>query len=87
MAVDLFRGMRYYNNMSIGDYVMKNLTVEQLSVALDHMKRNVELAIEAGDTSLASAFYDKIDALCIELHRKIDDPCTTLADVRYFEGV
>jgi hypothetical protein len=43
--------------------------------------------MEAGDTSLAGAFYDKIDALCIELHRKIDDPCTTLADVRYFEGV
>lgn len=87
MAVDLFPRMRYYNNMSNGDHVMKNLTVEQLSVALDHMKRNVELAKEAGDHDAAVAFYDKIDALCIELHRKIDDPCTTLADVRYFEGV
>lgn len=66
---------------------MKNLTVEQLQVALDHMKRNVELAIKHGDTSLAGAFYDKIDALCVELHRKLDDPDTTLADVRYFEGV
>ena len=66
---------------------MKNLTVEQLQVAIAHMKRNVELAMEAKDTGLAGAFYDKIDALCIELHRKIDDPCTTLADVRYFEGV
>jgi hypothetical protein len=78
--------MPYYNNMSNGDNAMKNLTIEQLRVALDHMKRNVELAMEAGDTSLAGAFYDKIDALCIALHQKIDDPCTTLADVRYFEG-
>jgi hypothetical protein len=66
---------------------MMNLTVEQLQTAVSHMKRNVELAIEAGDTSLAGAFYDKIDALCIEIHRKIDDPYTTLADVRCFEGV
>ncbi|CAB5221417.1 hypothetical protein UFOVP245_150 [uncultured Caudovirales phage] len=66
---------------------MENLSIQQLQTAITHMKYNVELAIEAGDTSLAGAFYDKIDALCIALHRKIDDPCTTLADVRYFEGV
>lgn len=66
---------------------MQNLTIQQLQTAIAHMKHNVELAMAVGDTSLAGAFYDKIDALCIALHRKIDDPCTTLADVRYFEGV
>ena len=66
---------------------MTNMTIQQLQTAITHMKHNVELAMEAGDTSLARAFYDKIDALCIELHRKIDDPATTLADVRYFERV
>jgi hypothetical protein len=66
---------------------MQNLSVEQLQVAISHMKRNVELAMEANDTSLAGAFYDKIDSLCIELHKKLNDPCTSLADVRYFEGV
>ena len=66
---------------------MEKLTIQQLQTAITHMKHNVELAMEAGDTSLAGAFYDKIDALCIELHWKIDDPCTTLADVRSFEGV
>ena len=66
---------------------MEKLTIQQLQTAITHMKHNVELAMEAGDTSLAGAFYDKIDALCIALHQKIDDPYTTLADVRYFEGV
>lgn len=65
---------------------MKDLTIEQLREALNYMKRNVELAIEAGDTSLAGAFYDKIDSIVVEIHRKINDPNTTLADVRYFEG-
>jgi hypothetical protein len=66
---------------------MQDLSIEQLRTALDHMKRNVELAMQAGDTSLAGVFYDKIEAICVEIHRQINDPYTSLADVRYFEGV
>jgi hypothetical protein len=66
---------------------MEDLTIQQLQHAIAHMKRNVEIAMKAHDPSLASKFYDKIDALCIELHKRLDDPYTTLADVRQFEGV
>ena len=66
---------------------MEELTIQQLQSAITRMKYNVEIAMEAHDPSLASKFYDKIDLLCIEIHKRLNDPNTTLADVRRFEGV
>ena len=64
------------------------MTVDQIRTALDHMEANYGLALDANDMGLARAFYDKIMWLRDELIRVItaEDPYTTAADVRYFEG-
>lgn len=49
---------------------MNNMTIEQLQMGLDYMKRNLELAAEAGDTGLSEAFAEKIYAICIELNSR-----------------
>jgi hypothetical protein len=50
---------------------MENLTINQIRDAIDHMERNYQLAMEAGDTGLASAFNDKLEALGCELESRI----------------
>jgi hypothetical protein len=52
------------------------------------MEENYALAMDAGDYGLANAFHSKIDWLWSELIRQIqaEDPYTTEADIRYFEG-
>ena len=64
------------------------MTVDQIRAALLHMENNYGLAMDAEDYSLAAAFKDKIDYLWGELVSKIqaEDPYTTEADIRYFEG-
>jgi hypothetical protein len=64
------------------------MTVDQIRTALDQMEANYSLAIDADELTLARAFYDKIMFLRSELVRTIcaEDPCTSEADVRYFEG-
>ena len=65
------------------------MTVDQSRTALDHMEQNYSLALDAEDYSLAYAFLSKIDYLREQLVLAIvkDDPYTTEADARYFEGV
>lgn len=64
------------------------MTINEIRQALEHMENNFGFAIDAEDYSLAAAFKAKIDYLWDELIRKIqeDDPYTTEADIRYFEG-
>lgn len=64
------------------------MTIDQIRTALDHMESNYGLAMDAEDQGLAHAFYDKIVWLRNELIRAIrtEDPYTTEADIRYFEG-
>lgn len=65
------------------------MTIDQIRAALAHMEENYSLAMDAGEYGLANAFHAKIDWLWEELIRQvpIEDPYTTEADVRYFEGV
>jgi hypothetical protein len=65
------------------------MTIDQIRAALDHMESNYGLAMDAGDHGLADAFHAKIDWLWGELIRMIqaEDPYTTEADIRYFEGI
>jgi hypothetical protein len=64
------------------------MTVDQIRAALDYMESNYSLAMDHEDMGLAQAFYDKIKFLQGELIRTIraEDPYTTEADIRYFEG-
>jgi hypothetical protein len=64
------------------------MTQEQIRAALDHMEANYSLAMDSEAFGLANAIYDKIQFLRDELVRAIcaEDPYTTAADVRYFEG-
>ena len=64
------------------------MTVDQIRSALDHMEANYSRAMDHEDFGLANAFLSKIDWLREELVRVIcsQDPYTTPADVRYFEG-
>lgn len=64
------------------------MTIDQIRVALDNMELNYGLAIDADELGLARAFYDKIMWLRDELIRQIraEDPHTTEADIRFFEG-
>ncbi len=58
-------------------------TLEQLRTGLTHMEENYALAMDAGDSRLASAFNDKITWLNAELDRRIDDHYD---DISYSEG-
>ena len=64
------------------------LTLEQVRDAISWMQRNYDTAMVSGEQSLANAIYDKMEGLKIELIGRItaEDPYTTAADVRYFEG-
>ena len=64
------------------------MTVDKIRTALDYMEQNYSLAMDHEDMGLAQAFYDKIMFLRDELVREIraEDPYTTEADIRYFEG-
>ena len=67
---------------------MDKLTLDQVRDAIDWLQRNYDAAISSGEQGLADAIYDKLEGLKIELIGRItaDDPFTTAADVRYFEG-
>lgn len=64
------------------------LTIEQIRFALSHMELNYSLAMDNEAFGLANAFLSKIDLLREMLFNllKIQDPYTTEADIRYFEG-
>lgn len=64
------------------------LTIEQIRFALSQMETNYNLAMDQEAYGLADAFLSKIDRLREMLVTliKIQDPYTTDADVRYFEG-
>ena len=65
-----------------------NLSLDQIRTALYDMEVNYSMAMDAESYGLASAFRSKIDRLMAELVLRIldEDPYTTEADVRYFEG-
>ena len=67
---------------------MEKLTLEQVRDAINWMQRNYDAAMESEAYGLANKLYDKLEGLKIELIGRItaEDPCTTAADVRYFEG-
>lgn len=67
---------------------MEKLTLEQVRDAINWMQRNYDAAMASEEYGLANKLYDKLDALKIELVGRItaEDPYTTAADVRYFEG-
>lgn len=64
------------------------MTQEQIRAALDWLEKNYSEAMDAGVHGLADALYDRIQYLRGELVRTIcaQDPHTTEADVRCFEG-
>jgi hypothetical protein len=67
---------------------MEKLTLEQVRDAINWMQRNYDAAMEIEAYGLANKLYDKLEGLKIELIGRItaEDPYTTAADVRYFEG-
>ena len=64
------------------------LTIEQIRFALSQMELNYNLAMDQEAFGLANAFLSKIDRLREMLVNliNIQDPYTTDADIRYFEG-
>ena len=64
------------------------MTVDQIRIALTNIESNYSVAMDREDFELARYYYDKIRTLQGELVRAIcaEDPCTSEADVRYFEG-
>jgi hypothetical protein len=62
------------------------MTIVQLRTALEYMERNYELALDAGDQSLADAFNDKIQILLNQLIALVqdEDPYASEADIRYW---
>jgi hypothetical protein len=64
------------------------MTIDQIRAALSHIESNYSLAMDTGEYGLANAFHAKIDCLWSELTRLIqaEDPYTSEADIRYFEG-
>ena len=68
---------------------MEKLTLDQVRDGLDWLQRNYETALDSGSYDLANMISAKIDSYQIELIGRItaEDPYTTAADVRYFEGL
>ncbi len=66
-----------------------DLSTDQIRHSLSYMNKNYNLAVDQTAYGLADAIKDKIDGLWYELVNRIqsEDPCTTEADIRYFEGV
>ena len=67
---------------------MKDLTIDQIRTAMDEIELSYTIAMDNGAEGLASAIRDKLQLLWAELIEKIraEDPYTTEADIRYFEG-
>jgi len=67
---------------------MEKLTLDQVRDAINWMQRNYDAAMASKAYGLADKLHDKLDALKIELVGRItaEDPFTTAADVRYYEG-
>jgi hypothetical protein len=67
----------------------QNLTIDQLVNAVKYLDKNVTCALEARAFSLADAILDKADSVLKELVARVqaEDPHTTEADIRYFEGL
>ena len=66
-----------------------DLTIDQIRGALYHMELNYSMAMDSQSYGLASAFRSKIELLQEALVARItaEDPYTSEADVRYFEGL
>jgi hypothetical protein len=64
------------------------MTIKEIRNALDFLESNYEMAMDSKAHGLADALRDKILALQDQLVKAIvaEDPYTTEADVRFFEG-
>ena len=65
------------------------MTVDHIRVAIDNIESNYCVAMGLEDFALASYYHDKLISLYEDLVRAIcaQDPYTSEADVRYFEGL
>jgi len=63
-------------------------TVDQIRTILDELESNYSMAMDFQAYPLANHLLKQIDALRVELVGLImaEDPYTSEADVRYFEG-
>lgn len=68
---------------------LDHLTIDQVRSGLDFVEKSYQKAMDGGAFSLAEKLWDQREALWIELVGRIQsqDPYTTEADIRYFEGV
>lgn len=66
-----------------------DLTLDQIRAGIKSLTHNATLALAANDFSLANAFNDKAKGLWCEFVMRIqnEDPWTTEADIRHFEGI
>jgi hypothetical protein len=66
-----------------------DLTIDQIRDAIKSMIRNSKLAFAANDFGLSRALDAKAKGLWAEFVMRIqnEDPWTTEADIRYFEGI
>ena len=64
------------------------MTIKEIREALEYLESNYEMAMDFKAHSLATALRDKILILQNQLVEAIvaDDPYTSEADVRFFEG-
>jgi hypothetical protein len=67
----------------------EDLTLDQIRTAIPLIRKNSETAFANEAYSLADMLLRKADSLWDELVRRIqaEDPHTTEADIRYFEGL
>jgi hypothetical protein len=67
---------------------MEKLTLDQLRDGLEWLQLNYKSLMGHGEYSMADMISKKIDEYQIEIIGRItaEDPYTTEADVRYFEG-
>jgi hypothetical protein len=67
----------------------EDLTLNQIRHAIPFLRKNSKAAWEAEAYGLADCIQRKADDLWDELVRRIqaEDPHTTEADIRYFEGL
>ena len=64
------------------------MTINQIRTALDELESNYSMAMDFQAYPLANHLLKQIDALREELVRQIqtEDPYTSEADIRFFEG-
>jgi hypothetical protein len=67
---------------------MEKFTLDQLRDGLDWLQRNYESLMANEEYGMADMISKKVDEYQIEIIGRItaEDPCTTAADVRYYEG-